>query len=85
MTITPYIANCIAESAVLLSCKSDIIGNTAPKLDFYKSLQSTVNWTNTNKDDYFMISTARLQFISADKLYFQDGKWKFDLSVTPLS
>ena len=85
MTITPYIANCTAESAVLLSCKSDIIGNTAPKLDFYKSLQSTVNWTNTNKDDYFMISTARLQFISADKLYFQDGKWKFDLSVTPLS
>lgn len=85
MTESPYIANCTADSKILLSCNSDIIVNTAPKLDYYKSLQSTVTWTNTNKDDYFMISTAKLQFISANKLYFEDGKWKFDLSVTPLS
>ena len=82
---TQYLANCTVNEGNKLSCVSNSRGNVEPKLVYLKSPKSSVTWSNTNEEDYYILRTAQLSFLSVDYLYFQDDKWHFSLKVTGIN
>ena len=82
ITQTTIPANCTVDSEHKLSCSTkDYRGNVEPKLLLLKSDSSSVRWSNTNEEDYFMLRQASLSFQSVDYLYFLNDKWHFSLKV----
>ena len=53
-----YIADCKADSKTLLSCVSNARTSQQPKLCYAKSLDSSVNWKNENREDYTSLQST---------------------------
>lgn len=53
-----YRAKCIADTENTLSCSSDYTPSTLPSLGYFKREDSSVTWTNVNKEDYIISTSA---------------------------
>ena len=81
---------CIASSTNLLTCDTNIKGESADILPSYTlkkdSTSSSVIWTNTETDNkfYYFYLVTNLDFNSADNLIFstENQKWKFNLDTS---
>ena len=80
-----YTANCTCYDYYKLFCGSTDDSTEEPSLVYTKSQKSSVEWTNENMEDYYIIRTANLSLISVQNLYFKDSKWHFNISTTGLS
>ena len=76
-----YLANCTVESEKSLDCLADCDLTNPPNLVYYKSLKSSVEWTNENLDDYSILREATVELISVNYLYYEESKWHFTLST----
>ena len=83
---TTKVATCLVNAGYKLFCSiEDHTVTSEPKLLLIKSPGSSVRWTNTNEEDYFMLCSATLYLFSTDYLYFLNGKWHFSLKVSGVS
>ena len=76
-------ANCTVNDYNKLSCLSDV-RTSAPKLTYFKTLDSSVLWTNENLEDYYILRNASVYLYSLDNLYYIDGKWHFTFKGSSL-
>ena len=73
------IAECSVNTKTLISCTVGSPGYE-PNLKYYKSDKGSVIWKNENREDYVIIlDSAKLELISANYLYFKEGKWHFQI------
>ena len=50
-----YLANCTAETETILDYLADCVTSTTPNLVYYKSPKSSVEWTNEDLNDYYIL------------------------------
>ena len=80
------VATCLVNTEYKLSCSiTDNTVTSEPKLLLLKSPDSSVRWSNTNEEDYFILCSAELYLYSTDYLYFLNDKWHFSLKVSGVS
>ena len=77
-----YLANCTAETETILDCLADCVTSTTPNLVYYKSPKSSVEWTNEDLNDYYILREETIDLISVNYLFFNESKWHFTLSAS---
>ena len=73
------IAECSVNTKTLISCT--VASSSYERyLKYYKSDKGSVIWKNENREDYVIIlESAKLELISANYLYFSEGRWHFQI------
>ena len=77
-----YLANCTAETETILDCLADCVTSTTPNLVYYESPKSSVEWTNEDLNDYYILREETIDLISVNYLFFNESKWHFTLSAS---